>query len=193
MDQLPRKYHHEEPPKTSGDEFLLPIMFGIFLLIILDIVIIILVKSDPTLVIITIAVLGLLIAVNSVIITALIIIRKNKKNRFKILEFDDENLPKITDEDMERFIGVEKEPNLLRPKIVIKSSIIEAGFNQIDLIYSGDIKNKHCIICKIELNKKDIIWKCPYCVALFHKQHFIDWISEKAKCPVCHGKITINA
>ncbi|MBN1330258.1 MAG: E3 ubiquitin protein ligase [Candidatus Heimdallarchaeota archaeon] len=179
------------PPKTSGDEVLLPIMLFLFIVIIIDILIIINKRNEPLYLIITIGILGLLISVNSVIITALIIKRKNKKKRYKIPNFNDEGLPSISEKDMDRYIGYEKESNLLRPKIVMRSSIIEAAFIQSDFIYSGEIDNKHCIICRIKLDKDDAIWKCPYCIALFHKQHFIDWVTEKGKCPVCRGKITI--
>ncbi|NHJ88089.1 MAG: E3 ubiquitin protein ligase [Asgard group archaeon] len=190
MSEILEKYH-VKPPSTSGDEVLLPALLFVSMLIIGDIIAIIFVRDRPLFLIITVGILGLLVGINAVIITALVIIRKNKRNKYHIPKFDDEDLPSITEKDIERYIGYEKEVNLLRPKIVVRSSLIQADFNQEDLVYHGDIKEKHCIICRMKLDNKNVVWKCPYCVALFHKEHFLDWILENSKCPVCHGKITI--
>ena len=126
------------------------------------------------------------------VIGALIVAYGKKKRKIKIPDFEDSYLPRITEDDRERFIGDNKEPNLLRPKIVFTRSGITVGFKESALIYTGSLINKCCVICKLDLRKRQEVWKCPYCVALFHKEHFKDWISNNSYCPVCQGRITIS-
>ncbi|MBD3192840.1 MAG: hypothetical protein GF308_19530 [Candidatus Heimdallarchaeota archaeon] len=54
-----------------------------------------------------------------------------------------------------------------------------------ELTFTGEIKGKNCAICKKPLKKSDEVLACPYCDAVFHKEHLYDWLKEIPACPVC--------
>ncbi|NHJ85437.1 MAG: hypothetical protein FK734_08230 [Asgard group archaeon] len=42
-----------------------------------------------------------------------------------------------------------------------------------------------CAICKLEIREGQKITQCPYCMAIFHEEHYLDWLKEDPICPVC--------
>ncbi|MFW9923796.1 MAG: RING finger protein [Candidatus Thorarchaeota archaeon] len=46
-------------------------------------------------------------------------------------------------------------------------------------------QKKHCMICKLSFQERQVIFECPYCNSLFHLDHILDWLSNKDTCPVC--------
>lgn len=53
------------------------------------------------------------------------------------------------------------------------------------MIYDGKLEDSTCMICRAAVNKGDEIFQCPHCEHIFHKDHFIKWVSTKHKCPIC--------
>ncbi len=51
--------------------------------------------------------------------------------------------------------------------------------------YTGKLDKDVCMVCKLFLSKKDKILQCPICESLYHKDHLLEWITAKKKCPVC--------
>ncbi|MHA1739679.1 MAG: hypothetical protein ACTSXA_02540 [Candidatus Heimdallarchaeota archaeon] len=51
--------------------------------------------------------------------------------------------------------------------------------------YSGKLAKDICMVCKLFLSEKDKILQCPICESLYHKDHLLEWITAKKKCPVC--------
>ena len=51
--------------------------------------------------------------------------------------------------------------------------------------YTGKLDKDVCMVCKLFLNNKNEILQCPICESLFHKDHLLEWITSKKKCPVC--------
>lgn len=54
-----------------------------------------------------------------------------------------------------------------------------------ELQYNGEIEGKKCAICKLTLEKDDVILFCPECETLFHEEHLLDWLADHNDCPVC--------
>ena len=52
-------------------------------------------------------------------------------------------------------------------------------------ILKDNSKKYTCSICKIEIKVGSEIFECPFCKSYFHKEHYIQWVSTKGKCPVC--------
>jgi len=52
--------------------------------------------------------------------------------------------------------------------------------------YKGEIQNKTCAICKLELRKKQKILQCKECLSLFHQEHLEAWLEKNELCPVCN-------
>lgn len=42
-----------------------------------------------------------------------------------------------------------------------------------------------CLVCNSELTTDDELEKCPFCGALFHKEHYKKWAKTKKNCPKC--------
>ncbi|NHJ47000.1 MAG: hypothetical protein FK733_04350 [Asgard group archaeon] len=186
------KYRAGIPYQDDGTPVFRAIAGALIAPIVLLIVVMILSRNlDRAILFIEGAILLLLVIGEAFLVTFLVIGR-NKRRRHKIPDFDDDHLPRITDEDFGRFIGKDKSANLLRPKIAMSKDGIEAMFSEAVLIYTGTLENKLCVFCKLEVRKKQVIYSCPYCVALFHKEHLLEWLTENSSCPVCHGKITIR-
>ncbi|HUU79099.1 MAG TPA: RING-H2 finger protein [candidate division Zixibacteria bacterium] len=83
----------------------------------------------------------------------------------------------VTGNEMVEFIEATKTSNL---DTIVSPSIL------------SDKKEKHkCAICKIEIKVGSEVFKCPFCGSFFHKEHYIQWVSTKGKCPVC-GKSLMN-
>lgn len=55
------------------------------------------------------------------------------------------------------------------------------------LVYKGDVEDRFCMICKLELRINQEILECPLCGSLYHKEHLMKWIRINKKCPVCRG------
>ncbi len=47
-------------------------------------------------------------------------------------------------------------------------------------------QNIECMICKLEIDKHKMIYTCPYCNSLYHKDHFQQWLNIDTSCPVCN-------
>jgi hypothetical protein len=46
-------------------------------------------------------------------------------------------------------------------------------------------KPPKCLICNTELTTEDELEKCPFCGALFHREHYKKWAETKKYCPKC--------
>jgi hypothetical protein len=51
--------------------------------------------------------------------------------------------------------------------------------------YTKALDKDVCMVCKLFLSKKDKILQCPICESLYHRDHLLEWITVKKKCPVC--------
>jgi hypothetical protein len=51
--------------------------------------------------------------------------------------------------------------------------------------YAKKPMNEICMVCKLFLKEKDKILQCPVCESLYHRDHLLEWITVKKKCPVC--------
>ncbi|MBN1328198.1 MAG: hypothetical protein JXA54_01880 [Candidatus Heimdallarchaeota archaeon] len=49
----------------------------------------------------------------------------------------------------------------------------------------NDDKIVICKICKLQIKKEHVIYRCPNCASFFHKTHLLMWFSIKSICPVC--------
>ena len=45
-----------------------------------------------------------------------------------------------------------------------------------------------CAICKLEIRENQKIIQCPNCLAVFHEEHYKDWLERENTCPVCSIK-----
>lgn len=64
---------------------------------------------------------------------------------------------------------------------------------EIELIpirYEGGIEDEFCMICKLKFSKGQEILQCPLCLSLYHRDHLLQWLTEKKKCPVCREPMT---
>lgn len=48
-----------------------------------------------------------------------------------------------------------------------------------------------CLICKLEIEKNEKIYRCPECKSPFHMDHLSEWLNENADCPVCNIELTL--
>jgi len=51
--------------------------------------------------------------------------------------------------------------------------------------YTDKIEKDVCMVCKLFLSNKDTILQCPVCESLYHRDHLLEWITTRKKCPVC--------
>ena len=42
-----------------------------------------------------------------------------------------------------------------------------------------------CMVCNIELSRRDDVVLCPHCHSLAHRNHLIEWLRTKSLCPSC--------
>ncbi|MFW9923296.1 MAG: RING finger domain-containing protein [Candidatus Thorarchaeota archaeon] len=42
-----------------------------------------------------------------------------------------------------------------------------------------------CSICKLEIKQGEKIAQCPNCLAIFHNDHYEEWLKNGSTCPVC--------
>jgi hypothetical protein len=181
----------DHPLQDDGTPVFKAVFWALFIPNIALIVLLILArKQDVVLLFIMGAILGVLIIIQAIIGFILL---SGRKKRIKIPDFDDDHLPRITEKDFDRFIGKDKNVNLLRPQITMSRSGVEALFSEAVMIYKGTLENKLCVFCKLDVRKNQTIYSCPYCTALFHKEHLLEWLKERNSCPVCQGKITIKS
>ncbi|MGC9779707.1 MAG: hypothetical protein HZR80_10735 [Candidatus Heimdallarchaeota archaeon] len=54
-------------------------------------------------------------------------------------------------------------------------------------------KENICMICKFEIDKHEMIYTCPYCNSLYHKDHFQQWLDIDTTCPVCNQDLYKHA
>jgi hypothetical protein len=46
-----------------------------------------------------------------------------------------------------------------------------------------------CSVCNNDIVSKDLYVKCPYCGALSHREHLLEWIKVKGYCPNCRDRL----
>jgi len=51
--------------------------------------------------------------------------------------------------------------------------------------YTGSLTADVCMVCKLFLNDNDKILQCPICESLYHRDHLLEWVKVKKRCPVC--------
>ncbi len=51
-------------------------------------------------------------------------------------------------------------------------------------IYCG-LSLTGCSVCLSKIESSEDILKCPYCEAIAHKSHLLEWLKLKGVCPVC--------
>jgi len=59
-------------------------------------------------------------------------------------------------------------------------------------VFTGNITNQKCAICKLSFDKKETILQCKNCLALFHKEHLKQWLVTHSSCPVCETELKIK-
>lgn len=42
-----------------------------------------------------------------------------------------------------------------------------------------------CAICKLEIREGQKIIQCPSCLAVFHEEHYNEWVKNESACPIC--------
>ena len=57
------------------------------------------------------------------------------------------------------------------------------------LNFSHDFREQKCSICLLDLDVNSQVVQCTKCEKLFHKNHFINWLSENEVCPNCKNLI----
>ncbi|MHA1212721.1 MAG: hypothetical protein ACTSSH_09695 [Candidatus Heimdallarchaeota archaeon] len=50
-------------------------------------------------------------------------------------------------------------------------------------------KDASCMISKTELDDKEIVLQCPFCLSLYNKKYLLDWLEENNNCPVCKAML----
>ena len=58
--------------------------------------------------------------------------------------------------------------------------------------YTGTLTVDVCMVCKLFLEKNDKILQCPICESLYHRDHLLEWIKIKKRCPVCSQVLIKN-
>ncbi|MHA1556054.1 MAG: RING finger domain-containing protein [Candidatus Heimdallarchaeota archaeon] len=46
-----------------------------------------------------------------------------------------------------------------------------------------------CMICKLSLKADQAATQCPMCQSMFHRNHIVEWLRVKGKCPVCQQNL----
>jgi len=46
-----------------------------------------------------------------------------------------------------------------------------------------------CVICMLEINPNNSVYKCPNCGAIGHRACFIEWSRLRGTCPICRRSI----
>jgi len=49
---------------------------------------------------------------------------------------------------------------------------------------------KRCMVCNLEISKADDVVFCPHCGNPAHKEHILEWLKTKDRCPICEKHIT---
>ena len=52
-------------------------------------------------------------------------------------------------------------------------------------VYTGNLDDDVCMVCKLFLNEQDEILQCPICESLYHRDHLLEWVKVEKRCPVC--------
>ncbi|MBD3227868.1 MAG: hypothetical protein GF329_06740 [Candidatus Lokiarchaeota archaeon] len=47
-----------------------------------------------------------------------------------------------------------------------------------------------CGICKKPIDASSQSLECPYCINKFHRDHLLEWIKTRGKCPNCGKRLT---
>ncbi|MEM1659156.1 MAG: hypothetical protein QXK94_09000 [Candidatus Jordarchaeales archaeon] len=45
--------------------------------------------------------------------------------------------------------------------------------------------DRKCVVCLCEVKPSEDILTCPFCGAIGHRSHFLEWLKVKALCPNC--------
>ena len=54
-------------------------------------------------------------------------------------------------------------------------------------------KLSRCIVCNLPIKENDPALKCPYCKNYAHRDHLLEWIKIKGKCPFCGRRINLDS
>jgi len=46
--------------------------------------------------------------------------------------------------------------------------------------------DKICMICKLPIQYRQVIYQCPNCKTLFHSNHLVGWLNHSDNCPICN-------
>ncbi len=49
--------------------------------------------------------------------------------------------------------------------------------------------NSICNVCGMRISDSEEIIHCPFCNAITHKTHLLEWIKIKGSCPICHAHL----
>ncbi|MFB0561062.1 MAG: Ig-like domain-containing protein, partial [Candidatus Lokiarchaeia archaeon] len=96
---------------------------------------------------------------------------------------------------VEKAYEIETPLSLVRPEAPGKPKCLYCGSDiPIDAkfcSYCGETKTK-CAVCNRFLFFGDELAECPYCGALSHREHLLQWISLKGVCPKCKEKLSAS-
>ncbi|MBD3230051.1 MAG: hypothetical protein GF329_17870 [Candidatus Lokiarchaeota archaeon] len=53
-------------------------------------------------------------------------------------------------------------------------------------------KLSRCIVCNLPIKQNENVIKCPHCKKYAHRDHLLEWIKIKGKCPFCGRKLSQN-
>ena len=54
----------------------------------------------------------------------------------------------------------------------------------------GKTKRK-CVICVLDFEKGEKIYKLPKCKHIYHEECFEPWIKKHDKCPMCRASLIV--
>lgn len=57
-------------------------------------------------------------------------------------------------------------------------------------MFCGEAISGRCSVCNLEIISGDKVVKCPYCGALSHRVHLLEWIKVRGYCPNCKEKLS---
>jgi rRNA maturation endonuclease Nob1 len=64
--------------------------------------------------------------------------------------------------------------------------ITESKSNPKKRVKQEVVKSESCMVCHLAFSKDDDIVWCPYCGNSAHRNHMLEWIHIRHRCPVCN-------
>ncbi|NHJ49964.1 MAG: hypothetical protein FK733_19385 [Asgard group archaeon] len=162
-------------------------------------------------------IMGVMFAAGLVVLIVILIIYFSFRERSKLQKGDDEKIPSeplrvsvkrffrrkrkeslessqstipVSDRSYGRFGPGSQSTNEIESQlnVTISKTEIDKKINLEQYITRLESNIENCSICKLTLDSKDTIVKCPKCNSVFHFEHLEYWLETNDKCPVCGFK-----